>query len=123
MLYSSYRDLDIYVESKALALIIHEITLTLPNFEKFEEGSQLRRSSKAVTSLLVEGYGRRRYKADYIKFLVICLAECDEVIIHLDFVFETKSWSDEKMYREVRERYDILSKKINRFIKWVEGHL
>ena len=58
----SYRDLEIYKESKRLAIEIHKISLLLPKFELFEEGGQIRRSSKSITSMIVEGYGRRRYK-------------------------------------------------------------
>ena len=82
----SYRDLDIYKDSKQLAIEVHKMTLTLPKFELFEEGGQIRRSSKSVTSMIVEGYGRNRYKADFIKYLVYSHAECDETIIHLDFL-------------------------------------
>lgn len=84
---SGYRDLEIYQESKRLAVLMHALTLTLPRFELYEEGSQLRRSSKAVTVAIVEGYGRKRWKADYIKHLVYALTECDESIVHLDFLF------------------------------------
>jgi four helix bundle protein len=118
----SFRDLDIFNESKRLAIVVHKISLTLPKFEWYEEGSQLRRASKAVTSLIVEGYGRRRYKADYIKFLVISQAECDEMIVHLDFVFETESLVNSDLYQELRSGYDVLSKKINKFIQWVESN-
>jgi four helix bundle protein len=34
-----------------------------------KEGSQIRRSGKSIRSNIVEGYGRRRYKMDYIRFL------------------------------------------------------
>ncbi len=47
------------------------MSMTLPKFELYEEGSQIRRSAKAVTSLIVEGYGRRRYKQDFIKYWFI----------------------------------------------------
>lgn len=87
----SYRDLEIYHESKRLAIEIHLMSLHLPKFEIYEEASQVRRSSKAVTSMIFEGFARRRYKPDYVKHLVYSLAECDETIIHLDFLFETKS--------------------------------
>jgi four helix bundle protein len=40
------------------------MTLTLLKFEIYEEGSQIRRSSKSVKSTIVEGYGRRNYKSD-----------------------------------------------------------
>jgi four helix bundle protein len=60
----------VYKESKQLAIEFHKTTLSLPKYEMFEEGSQIRRSSKAVTAAIVEGYGRKRYKMDFIKFLV-----------------------------------------------------
>ncbi|MFZ5999531.1 MAG: four helix bundle protein [Bacteroidota bacterium] len=119
----SYKDLEIYQESKLLAIRVHKVTLELPKFELFEEGSQARRSSKSVTSNIVEGYGRKRYKADYIRHLVFAQAECDETIVHLDFLYETKSWGNEEEYRELREHYDLLSRRINKFTQWVEENL
>ena len=116
----TFKDLEIFAESKRLAIQVHEMTLTLPKFECYEEGSQLRRSSKAISSLIAEGYGRRRYKADYIKYLVISHAECDETIVHLDFVFETRSLRSEEIFNELKNGYTVLSKKINRFIQWIE---
>ena len=119
----SYRDLEIYVESKRLAIEVHKLSITLPKFEMFEEGSQVRRSSKAVTSMIVEGYGRRRYKADFIKYLIYAQSECDETMVHLDFLFETKSLIDNSKYDQLKKDYDILSRKINKFIQWVEANL
>jgi four helix bundle protein len=87
----SYRDLEVYKLSKALAVRIHKMILGLPGFEMFEEGSQMRRSSKAITSVIVEGYGRRRYKAEFIRYLIFAQSECDATMVHLDFLFETKS--------------------------------
>jgi four helix bundle protein len=119
----SYRDLDIYQEAKRLATEVHHVSMTLPKFEMYEEGSQVRRSSKSIASMIVEGYGRRRYKADYIKFLVYAQAECDETILHLELLFESKSWKDETKYKSLREEFDSLSKRINKFIQWVEDNL
>lgn len=116
----SYRDLDIYKESKQLAIEIHRISLSLPKIETYEEGSQIRRSSKSITSNIVEGYSRNRYKADFIRYLIYAQAECDETILHLDFLFETHSFQDAASYNKLREEYDILSKKINKFVQWVE---
>ena len=116
----SYRELDVYKESRRLAIAIHKISMAIPKFELYEEGSQIRRSSKAVTSLIVEGYGRKRYKADFIKYLTYSQAECDETIVHLDFLFETESLKNEEVYNTLKAEYEILSKKINKFIQWVD---
>ncbi|MCS3799822.1 four helix bundle protein [Niastella sp. OAS944] len=120
---SSYRELEIYNESKRLAIEVHKMTMALPKYELFEEGSQIRRSSKSVTSMIVEGYGRRRYKADFIKHLIFSQSECDETIVHLDFLFTTKSLSDAELYKKLRSDYDLLSKRINKYIQWVESNL
>jgi four helix bundle protein len=116
-----YKDLEIFAESKRLAIKVHEMTMHLPKFESYEEGSQLRRCSKAITALITEGFGRRRYVGDYVRYLVISHAECDETLVHLDFVFETKSLADQELYEELKNDYEALSKKINGFIKWVES--
>jgi len=116
----SYRDLEIYKESKRLAIEVHKMSLLLPKFEHFEEGGQIRRSSKSVTAMIVEGYGRRRYKADFIKYLVYAQSECDETIVHLDFLFDTQSLKDKDTYERFHSEYEILSKKINKYIQWVD---
>jgi four helix bundle protein len=115
----NYKDLEIYNLSYELAIRIHEMSLGLPKYEMYEEGNQARRSSKGITSSIVEGYGRRRYKADFIRFLVYAHASCDETILHLNFIKDTHKLNEEKITSFLNE-YDQLGKKINRFIKWVE---
>ncbi|MBX2966904.1 MAG: four helix bundle protein [Cyclobacteriaceae bacterium] len=117
---SSYRDLEIYKLSKELAIKVHKMTLSLPKFEMYEEGSQIRRSSKAIASAIVEGYGRSRYKAEYIKYLTYAHAECDETILHLEFLFETESLKDKEFFDEAYASYDQLGRKINKYTQWVE---
>lgn len=116
----SYRELEIYHQSKKIAIEIHALTLTLPKFELYEECSQIRRSSKAVTTGIVEGFARRRYKADYVKHLIYSIAECDETILHLDFLYETRSMKDKALYDSLRVSVVELSMSINKFTQWVE---
>ena len=113
----SYKDLEIYQLAHKLAVEIHVMSLKLPQFEMYEEGSQVRRSSKAVPSNIVEGFGRKRYQLDYIKFLVYAHSSCDETREHTELLFETKSFTDRKQYDYFKEEYDKLSRKINRFLQ------
>ena len=78
--FKSYKDLDIYTISLDLFLKVHPKTLQLPKYELYELGSQLRRSSDSVVSNIVEGYGRRRNKAGFIRFLVFSHSSCLETI-------------------------------------------
>jgi four helix bundle protein len=93
-------------------------------FEMYEEGSQIRRSSKSISSNLVEGFGRRRYRNDYIKFLTYALASYDETIDHLEILQGTGSLSDRVLLNDLILRYNLLGKKINSFLKTViSNHL
>ncbi len=87
----SYKNLEIWKLSRELVIQVHDMSLKLPKIEQFEEGQQIRRSMKTVKSTIVEGYGRRRYKADFIKFLIYALSSNDETIDHLETLFETGS--------------------------------
>jgi len=118
----SYLDLEIYQLAHKWAIKVHFMSLRLPKFEMFEEGSQIRRSSKSVSLNVVEGFGRRRYKAEYIKYLTYAHASCDETIEHLRILFETESL-DKDTYDEFSQAYDELGRKINKFIQAViAGH-
>jgi four helix bundle protein len=120
----SYRTLEIWKLARKATIDIHQMTMSkLPKFEMYEEGSQIRRSVKSVRSNIVEGYGRRRYKQEFIKHLVYAQGSCDETIDHLETLFETGSLADEKLFDEQQKLLDELGRKLNMFIRSVEaGH-
>lgn len=116
----SYKKLEIWQIARELVIDIHKMTLCkLPKFEMFEEGGQIRKSIKSVKSTIVEGYGRRRYKQDFIRFLIYAIASNDETTDHLETLFETESLTDQELYHNLSERLDKLGKKLNLFIKSV----
>src|SRR5438876_929939 len=121
----NYRDLEVWQLARELVIAIHEMTLTkLPKFEAFEEGSQIRRAIKSVKSCIVEGYGRRRYKQEFIRFLTFSLASCDETADHLDTLAVTGSLTDENLVGHLTKRLNELGRKLNLFLQSVErGHL
>jgi len=121
----SYRNLDVWKMARELVIDIHKMTLEkLPKFEAFEEGGQIRRSSKSVLSTLVEGYGRRHYKQEFIRYLHYAIASNDETLDHLEILYETGSLTDKELYANIHERLEILGKKLNMLIKSVtKGHI
>jgi len=116
----SYLDLEIYQLAYELATKVHEMSLTLPKYELYEQGSQIRRSSKSIKDNIAEGYGRKRYKSDFIKFLVYSHASCDETISQLNMISDIHF--SEKPLSELINKYDKLGKKINKFIQYVENN-
>lgn len=118
----SYKNFEIWKLADELVVEVHQMTLTgLPKFEMFEVGSQIRRSIKSVKATIVEGYGRKIYKAEFIKFLVYALASNDETADHLETLFKTKSLTNEVLYNDLRSKLQIPGKKLNLFIKGVNN--
>ena len=120
----SYKNLEIWQAARSLVIDIHKMTMEkLPRFELYEEGSQIRKSSKSTKSTIVEGYGRRKYQQDYIRFLTYAIASNDETIDHLENLFETGSLKDSQLYEDLHDRIEILGKKLNNFIQKIEQDL
>ncbi len=83
----------------------------------FEEGGQIRRSSKSIPSNIVEGFGRKKYQQEYLHFLVIAHASCNETIEHLEILYETKSLKNKTKFDYFFKEYGSLGRKINKFIQ------
>lgn len=116
---SGFRELNIYKKAYELAMKVHHASLKLPKFELYEQGSQVRRSSKSIKDTIAEGYGRRRYPADYIKFLVYAQASCDECANQIEMIREL--YPDSQGFEPLYEEYLILGKMLNKFIQSVES--
>ena len=116
----SYKKLQIWVMARKVVIDVHALTMKLPKFELYEEGSQIRRSSKTTKATIVEGYGRRRYKQDWIKFLVYTLSSNDETMDHLENLWDTKSLTEESVFLNLKIKIEYLAKMLNKFLQAVE---
>lgn len=115
----NYKDLEIYKKGLSLFFETHRMSLQLPKHELYELGSQLRRSSDSVITNIVEGYGRKRYQADFIKFLVYSHSSNLETINHLDKILVLYPKHLEVVSRLIKE-YDVLGAQIYKFLLYVE---
>ncbi|RYD46529.1 MAG: four helix bundle protein [Verrucomicrobiaceae bacterium] len=108
-----YKKLKVWQLAKELVVEIHGMTLTkLPKFELYEEGSQIRRSIKSVKSNIVEGYGRRRHKQEYLRFLDFAYAS----------LHATGSLTDNTLFASLDDRLNQLSKALYAFSRGVEQY-
>jgi len=117
---SSYKDLEIYTLAYKLALEIHDLSMTLPKYELYEQGSQIRRSSKRIKDTIAEGYGRKRYKAEFIRYLIFAHASCDEALSQLNMISDIHF--KDKPLNDLISQYEVLGKRINKFIQYVENN-
>ncbi|HUT22212.1 MAG TPA: four helix bundle protein [Candidatus Bipolaricaulota bacterium] len=80
----SFLDLNVYQNLYRAMLIVHEkIVPVLPDDEKFDLASQMRRASKAAPALIAEGFAKRYQKKNWRKYLNDCAGESNEIIHHV----------------------------------------
>ncbi|WP_299017207.1 four helix bundle protein [uncultured Polaribacter sp.] len=113
----SYKDLDVYKLAFSYAVEVHHLTMQLPKYELYEQGSQIRRSSKSIKDNIVEGYGRRKYKQDFVKFLIYAHASLLECLSQLEMIYNIHKL---EACNDLQKKYDILGAKLFTFITYVE---
>jgi len=116
----NYKNLEVWQIARELSIEIHKMTISLPKFEMYEEGSQIRRSSKSIRSNIVEGYGRSRYKNEFIRYITFAIASADETIDHLEILFETELLKDKEFFNKLLDKANLLDKKLIKFLQAVE---
>ena len=120
---SDYQRLEVWQLARDLSIDIHRMTLeALPRFEMHEVGSQVRRSAKSIRANIVEGYGKRRYKMDFLRHLTYALGSAQETLDHLDTLHETGSLASQAAHAELTSRTRLLIAKLATFMRGVELH-
>ena len=100
-----YEDLLVYQKSYQLALEAHRLTLTFPDFERFELGRQLRTSASSIAVNIAEGFSRRSSSADFKRFLAMASGSCGEVKVWLSLAKDL-GYLPEERAGELIERFD-----------------
>ena len=69
---------------KACIEVMTKVIPGLPEYEKNDLKSQLRRLVKAIPRLIAEGYAKRHQKHGFQKYLDDAMGECNETIVGLE---------------------------------------
>ena len=80
----SFRELRVYQAALDGASRIFDVTRSFPRDERFALTDQVRRSSRAVSALVAEGWARRRYPAAFVNKINEALGEAHETQAWLD---------------------------------------
>ena len=79
---SGFEDLECYKAALEVMLAMHDFAKALPREETYDLAPQVRRSSKAISANIAEGYGRYHY-LDSLRFYSIARGELNETLAHL----------------------------------------
>ena len=76
----SGEDLEVFRRAYALSLEVHRASLTFPKIEQFSGlADQLRRASRSVCSLIIEGQGRQTASPkEFARYLAMAIGSAEE---------------------------------------------
>lgn len=113
----SYEDLEVFQKAYKESLIVHKLTLGMPDIEQRSIADQLRRSSKSVCVNLVEGFGKQSHsKQEFKKYLSICIGSADETKIWLKYAKDLK-YIEEKECDRLMEEFTNIAKMLSGLYK------
>jgi four helix bundle protein len=81
--FQTFEDLEIYQVAREFRKAMYAVSRRLPDLEKFELASQIRRAAVSLTNNIAEGHGRYHYP-DQIKFLLQARGSLEELIDDLN---------------------------------------
>src|SRR5436853_6988194 len=77
--FRTFEDLEVYKAARELRKAMYRVHRRLPDFEKYELGSQIRRAAVSLTNNMAEGHGRFHYP-DQIRFFLHSRASLEELV-------------------------------------------
>jgi len=104
-----------------LHIVVCDLTHQWPSEEKYELGSQVRRSSNSAPAQLAEKNDDRHIR-NKIEGVNRCRGEVGETIHHL-FIAKFKGYITEVVYQEYRDRYKTCIRMLNGLEKSLERKL
>lgn len=103
----TFRDLKVYQSAREEAHRIFTLSKCFPRDERFSLTDQIRRSSRAVKSMIAEAWGHRRYPASFVNKLTGALGEATETQSWLDdaldcgYITESEHRNHDKMWQSL----------------------
>lgn len=109
----SYQDLDVYKLSYGIAMEIFGLTRTFPKEELYSLTSQIIRSSRSISSNIVEGWAKRTYENKFKVHLVDALGSCAETQNWITFSKDCKYITTEN-YESYKKKLDQIGKMLTK---------
>jgi len=110
-----FYELDIWKNGYELLMEVYRLAATFPKEEKYNLGSQIRRSANSIIANIAEAHGRY-YFADKVRVLYTSRGECEETRSHLRVICGLKYITKEKL-DYLDKKYEGLSKGISGYIR------
>jgi len=115
--FKTFEDLETYKVARTFRKHIYALARMLPEHEKYNLASQMRRAAVSLTNCIAEGHGRYHYQ-ETIQFLRQSRGSLEELLDDLNICFDEGYTGSEDLYELKEEGYLVL-RKLNAYIKYL----
>ena len=96
---------------------MYKVNRRLPDFEKFELGSQIRRAAVSLTNNIAEGHGRYHY-LEQIKFCLNSRGSLEELLDDLNVCMDEAYLPDDEVASLKNEGWRV-HQLLNGYVRWL----
>ncbi len=114
MPYNTFEDLEVYKLARELRKEIYKLIKKLPDEEKYNLSSQMRRAATSLTNNIAEGHGRYHYQEN-IQFCRQSRGSLSELIDDLNLCLDEK-YLPQDYLQELKKKAYHINKLLNGYI-------
>ena len=115
--FRTFEDLEVYQLAREFRKKMYGVTRRLPDFEKFELASQIRRAAVSLTNNIAEGHGRYHF-ADQVRFFLASCGSLQELVDDLNVCDDEKYLESDKVSELKSEAWRALGL-INGYLRYL----
>src|SRR5207249_8052746 len=117
--FRTFEDLEVYQLAREFRKKMYAVTRQLPDFEKFELASQIRRAAVSLTNNIAEGHGRYHF-ADQVRFFLGSRGSLQELVDDLNVCDDEKYLESDKAAELKSEAWRVLGL-INGYLRYLRN--
>ena len=117
--FQTFEDLQVYKEAREFRKAMYAVNRRLPDFEKYELGSQIRRASVSLTNNMAEGHGRYHYP-DQIRFFLHSRGSVEELVDDLNICLDENYLSSDEVAKLKEQACGVLIL-INGYLRYLRS--
>jgi four helix bundle protein len=115
--FRTFEDLEVYQAAREFRKKMYGVTRQLPDFEKFELASQVRRAAVSLTNNIAEGHGRYHF-ADQVRFHLGSRGSLQELVDDLNVCDDEKYLGSDEVVELKSEAWRVLGL-INGYLRYL----
>lgn len=117
--FQTFEDLDVYKTAREFRKAMYAVNRRLPDFEKYDLQSQIRRAAVSLTNNMAEGHGRFHYP-DQIRFFLHSRGSLEELVDDLNVCLDENYLSAHEIAKLKEQAREVLIL-INAYLRYLRS--